>query len=315
MELPFFSQLRESRTVLLAGAGGGFDIYAGMPLLHWLEGMGKTVHLANLSFVELASYTGESPVRELLVVDTSSRCASPYSPELTLSRWLAMQGRPKPVYSIARAGVKGVTRAYRWLYEELKFDTVILIDGGTDILMRGDEPGLGTPQEDIASLLAAESLHEVARKFVVCLGFGVDAFHGVSHACVLENVAALIEDDGYLGAWSLIKEMPESRFYLDAVEFATSVYPQLPSIVNKSIASSIEGWFGNRHFTRRTAGSELFLNPLMALYWAFRLDAIASKLMYREQVLETESYFELDLAIERFRNTLPSLRPWSSIPH
>ena len=269
VELPFFSQLRDSQTVLLAGAGGGFDIYAGLPLFHWLEGMGKTVHLANLSFVELGSYSGEAPLRELLCVDTASRCASPYSPELTLSRWLASQGRPKPVYSIARAGVRGVTRAYRWLYETLQFDTVILIDGGTDILMRGDEPALGTPQEDIASLLAAESLTEVERKFVVCLGFGVDTFHGVSHACVLENIAAMVDDEGYLGAWSLIREMPEARFYIDAVNYATSVYPQMPSIVNKSIACSIEGWFGDRHFTRRTAGSELFLRACG--YSAFRV--------------------------------------------
>ncbi len=267
------------------------------------------------SFVELGTYTGKAPIRELLEVDASSKCGSPYSPELTLSRWLKVQGRAQPVYSIARAGVRGVTRAYRWLYEELGFDTVILVDGGTDILMRGDEPALGTPQEDIASLLAAEALDEVTRKLVVCLGFGVDTFHGVSHACVLENIADMVQDGGYLGAWSLTREMMEAKFYCDAVEYATSAYPRMPSIVNKSITSSILGWFGDRHFTDRTQGSKLFLNPLMALYWAFRLESISSRLLYRDKVLETESYFELDLAIDRFRDGLPQLRPWTSIPH
>ena len=34
----------------------------------------------------------------------------------------------------------------------LGVDTLVLVDGGTDSLMRGDEEGLGTPHEDIASL-------------------------------------------------------------------------------------------------------------------------------------------------------------------
>ncbi len=315
MQVPFFSGLEKAKSVLLAGAGGGFDIYAGLPLLHWLEAQGKTVHLANLSFVELGSYSGRSPIRELLTIDEGSRCASPYCPELTLSRWLRQEGRARPVHAIARVGAAGVRRAYRWLYEELGFDTVILIDGGTDILMRGDEPALGTPQEDIASLLAAEALPPSVAKYVVCVGFGVDTFHGVSHGCALENIAAMAQDGGYLGAWSLTREMEESKFYCQAVDYATAVYPSMPSIVNKSVACSIEGWFGNRHFTSRTAGSELFLSPLMALCWAFKLEAISSRLLYSDLVRETEGYFDLDLAIDRFRSGLEQVRPWTDIPH
>ncbi len=48
------------------------------------------------------------------------------------------------------------------------------MDGGTDILMRGDESGLGTPEEDMASLAAVHGL-DVPEKIVVCAGFGVDA--------------------------------------------------------------------------------------------------------------------------------------------
>ncbi|MFF7988525.1 hypothetical protein ACFZDG_01885 [Kitasatospora xanthocidica] len=39
---------------------------------------------------------------------------------------------------------------------------VLLVDGGTDILMRGDEAGLGTPEEDMASLAAVAGLREVS---------------------------------------------------------------------------------------------------------------------------------------------------------
>ncbi len=47
--------------------------------------------------------------------------------------------------------------------------------------MRGDEPGLGTPEEDIASIAAVHQL-ALDAKLLVCLGFGVDTFHGVCHA-------------------------------------------------------------------------------------------------------------------------------------
>lgn len=47
---PFFSKISSAKRVLLAGAGGGFDIYCGLPLYFALREAGKEVFLANLSF-------------------------------------------------------------------------------------------------------------------------------------------------------------------------------------------------------------------------------------------------------------------------
>jgi hypothetical protein len=44
--------------VLLAGCGGGYDIYSALPLLHALENAGRTVVLANLTFT--FSFNGPS---------------------------------------------------------------------------------------------------------------------------------------------------------------------------------------------------------------------------------------------------------------
>lgn len=52
-EPAFFTRLRDARRVLVAGAGGGFDVYAGLPLALALASAGKEVHLANLSFADL----------------------------------------------------------------------------------------------------------------------------------------------------------------------------------------------------------------------------------------------------------------------
>lgn len=49
-ELPFFQKLADSRRVLIAGAGGGFDVFSGLPLYFLLRESGREVYLANLSF-------------------------------------------------------------------------------------------------------------------------------------------------------------------------------------------------------------------------------------------------------------------------
>lgn len=314
MNIPFFQEINNARNVLIAGAGGGFDVFCGLPLYFSLKKAGKTVHLANLSFTELEFCDGERPVPSLVRVLPSTGGSNNYFPEVHLASWLTNRFGETPVYAIERTGARPVLTAYEWLVRELSVDTLILIDGGTDSLMRGDECGLGTPQEDVASLFAAQALVGVQRKFLVCLGFGIDTFHGVCHAHFLENVAALIEEGGYLGAWSLMRKMEEFQLYREAYEYVSARMPRRESIVNTSIISAVNGWFGNQHASKRTEGAELFINPLMALFWAFQLEHVARRNLYLDQVTHTKSYGELSLAIETFRATLQKTRAWRDIP-
>ena len=50
LKLPFFTELEAAKNILIAGAGGGYDIFSGLPLYFGLQAAGKKVHLANLSF-------------------------------------------------------------------------------------------------------------------------------------------------------------------------------------------------------------------------------------------------------------------------
>lgn len=314
MRIPFFNELDSAKNVLIAGAGGGFDVFCGLPLYFWLRQAGKTVHLANLSFTELGHCDGERPVPSLVRVLANTGGSRNYFPEAHLATWLAGRFGETPVYAIERSGARPVLAAYEWLVQTLGVDTLILVDGGTDSLMRGDEADLGTPQEDMASLYAANAVKGVERKLLVCLGFGIDAFHGVCHAHFLENAAALIESGAYLGAWSLMHEMEDFQRYREAFEFVSARMSRQASIVNTSIISAVNGWFGDAHATKKTEGSELFINPLMALYWAFRLDQVARRNLYLDKIGQTNSYGELSLAIEAFRATLPKTRVWPDIP-
>ncbi|MFN8609663.1 MAG: DUF1152 domain-containing protein [Vulcanimicrobiota bacterium] len=310
MQQPFFSRLANSKVVLLAGAGGGYDIYCGLPLYHWLVAQGKTVHLANLAFTNLSRCSGDFPVDSLLRVDLHTSGPASYFPELHLCAFLG----GTPIYAIGNAGAAAVARAYEWLVDELHPDTLLLIDGGTDILMRGDEQDLGTPEEDCSSLLAAwDAL--VPEKLVACLGFGIDSFHGVCHAHFLENVAALIQDGGFLGSWALTRDTAEYEFFREACRYCFKLMPDSPSIVNGSVLTATEGGFGDLHSTSRTRGSELFINPLMSLYWGFDLDKLAERNLYLPRLRDKLSRNETSLAIDKFHASLARHRKPRLIPH
>lgn len=314
MQQPFFERLAGARRVLLAGMGGGFDIFCGLPLWHHLRAQGCHVELANLSFTQLGRCRGEFPVPWLLRVTPDTEGPRDYFPELQLARWLQAQGTPQPVYALARLGGVQTLECYRWLVRELEIDTVLLVDGGTDSLMTGNEDALGTPQEDAVSLWAASQVPGVERRLLALLGFGIDHFHGVSHWHFLENVAALMRSGSFLGSWSLPAASPAFLAYREACEFAYRDTPGMPSIVNTSIVSAVEGCFGDHQVTRRTRGSELFINPLMSLYWGFDLEGVARANLYLNTLADTTSWDEVSYAIENFSDRLLSHRARRPLP-
>ncbi|WP_215453539.1 DUF1152 domain-containing protein [Streptomyces sp. ATCC 21386] len=314
---PFFTRLREARRVLVAGAGGGFDIYAGLPLALALRSAGKEVHLANLSFADLYGLSLDVRLeQDVAAVGPGTAFRGDYFPERTLAEWLDLHGMPSTVYALSRTGVAPLRAAYRALIGHLGgVDAVVLVDGGTDILMRGDEHGLGTPEEDMASLGAVAGLDEVPERLVACLGFGVDAYHGVNHALVLENLAALERDGAYLGAFSLPRDSREGALYVDAVAHAQRATPTHPSIVNGSIAAAVRGEFGDVRFTDRTRNSELFVNPLMALYFCVDAVGLARRNLYLDRLEKTELTRQISSLVAEFRDQLPRQRPPRVFPH
>ena len=313
-EPPLFSRLGSARSVLVAGAGGGFDVYAGIPLAVALRAQGKEVHFANLAFsdlnrLDLDDWAAPGVAR----VRPGSAGDDAYFPERTLARWLGTQGWPAVVHAFPRVGARPLRAAYEDLAGRLGVDAIVLVDGGTDILLRGDESGLGTPEEDMASLAAVAAL-EGPDRVVVSLGFGIDAFHGVCHAHVLENLAALDRAGGYLGALSIPSASPEAAVYLDAVADANRATPDRPSIVQGQIAAALRGEFGDVHATTRTAGSELFVNPLMGVYFSADLAILAAGVGYLAELATTDTAVEVAMVIEAHRDRV-GRRPRRAIPH
>jgi hypothetical protein len=309
--IPFFSRLEKPTNILVAGCGGGFDVFAGVPIAQHLLAMGKKVAFANFSFTNLWLCGGERITPTMWRVDRTSNDL-PYFPEKWLAEWLDARGQTSPIYAFAKSGVRPLSDAYRWIMDRHQIDLVLLVDGGTDSILFGDEPGLGTVVEDAVSIVAAgEAAGEQA--ILAAIGFGVDHYHGVSHHAFLENVARLTTDGGFLGTFSLQGDSDEAKAFLHLVDYANQRQPAHPSIVCNSIASALRGEFGNYHGTNRTSGNELFINPLMSQYWTFSVPAVARHMVYAADLAATEAMADASRVIERWRETA-EIRPRLPIP-
>jgi hypothetical protein len=236
----------------------------------------------------------------------------PYFPEKWLAEWLAARGQAAPIYAFAKSGVRPLNAAFRWIMEEHQIDLVLLIDGGTDSVIFGDEPGLGSATEDAVSIVAA---HEAVggQALLAAIGFGIDHYHGVSHYAFLENAARLTRDGGFLGAFSLLPGSEEATAFLDLVDYANQRQPQHKSIVCNSIASAVRGEFGDYHATNRTSGNEMFINPMMSQYWTFALPHLVHHMVYAGELAQTERMEDAGRVIRNWRETA-ELRPRRPIP-
>ncbi|MGW5315955.1 DUF1152 domain-containing protein [Nocardia thailandica] len=308
------TRLLRCRTVLLAGAGGGFDVYGGLPLGVFLAARGVRVHYANLSFVDHAVLAACADEAGIGVVGADTAGPAGYFPERSLARWLGRRGWEPVVHAFPSTGAAPLRERYRHLVERLGVDAVVLVDGGTDILLRGDEELLGTPEEDAASLAAVAGVDTLAERFVVSIGFGVDAHHGVSHVHVLENIAELDAEGAFLGAFSIPGRSAEADAYREAVRDAARETPRRSSIVNGQIAAALSGAAGDVALPGRARATGLFVNPLMALYFTFELDGLARNNRYLPALADTRSIADVARRIGEYRVGV-ELRAPRPFPH
>lgn len=311
--LPIFEQLAGCRNVLIAGMGGGFDVFCGLPIYFELRRRGLNAHLANYSFSEVDQLSQGFHLTEMLVGVTAeiTGCFL-YFPELHLARWLKSEfGEDIPIWAFPRTGVRPLLDNYAELVDYLKIDAIILIDGGVDSLMRGDEHEIGTLGEDSVSLIAVSDLDNVPVRLVACTAFGAE--EAMSYEQVFENMAALIKLDAYLGSCALTQRMDVYQTYEEAVLAVQRLPTQDASVINSSIISAVHGEFGNFHLTAKTYGSHLWISPLMPIYWFFELDAVAQRTLLYSALRYTDTIQDVFRALVEFRQITPT-RPPTRIP-
>ncbi|MEO1444437.1 MAG: DUF1152 domain-containing protein, partial [Chloroflexota bacterium] len=275
--LPISEMLHGHKNILIAGMGGGYDVFAGLPIYFELITQGFNVHLANLSFSDIAGYTdGEQLTDTLVGIDAEVDYDFDYFPEYALAQWFMDEfNELKPIWCFHKTGARPLIKNYRKLVDELDIDAIILVDGGVDSLMRGDEPDPGTIFEDTIALIAVNELKHIKTRIVACVGMGAEFEVGYAH--LFENIAALTKANAFLGACSLTKQMESYRRYEQALMFVFDQQPQFPSRINSAIISAVRGEYGNYHLLKRTQGNELRISALMGLYWFFDLRGVTQR--------------------------------------
>src|SRR5262245_18207295 len=87
--MPVLEQIATCNSILIAGMGGGFDVFCGLPIVLELEQLGYDVHLASLSFSDIAGLNdGEALTDTLVGVNVDVEGIFDYFPEYFLSQWL-----------------------------------------------------------------------------------------------------------------------------------------------------------------------------------------------------------------------------------
>jgi hypothetical protein len=336
LNLPIFDRLAGCRNILIAGMGGGFDVFSGLPIYFALQERGQRAHLANLTFSLTESVQGSTRLSPTLVGVSAAQpaplplaaigswLADPqaaqaaahvgpalYFPEYYLSQWFQQRGEDVTIWCFDKTGVRPLLESYRRLIEHLAIDGIVLIDGGVDSLVCGDESEAGTYVEDSISLAALAMLDDVPVRILGCVGLGAE--QDIAYAHILENIATLAASGDFLGACSLVRQMPAYQAYESAVLFVQGQPLQDPSVISSSIISAVRGQHGDYHLTSRTHGSTLWISPLMALYWFFELPAVAARNQLLAQAATTETFRGAMRALMIARRELPQ-RPPRRIP-
>lgn len=295
VNFPIYDALKDChdcQDILIAGAGGGFDVYAGLPLYHELREAGKNVHLFNYSFTNLDAADSALKVHEPNnclfgfkgnVRVCPERKDKRYFPEGYLAQFLDFKNPNEMVWAVPKLGVVPVRKALNRLVERLSLDAIILVDGGVDSLMQGDEAECGTILEDTVSLAALMGV-DVKYKSLMTVGFGTELEDNLSHYFVLKNMADLIRLGGLQGSCCLLKEQPAFQFMKEAYEYTTRQENHAHSHITPRIIFAVHGDFEQAPMMKvttldgfETYRSPWFIQPLMNLCWFWSPDTVAKQ--------------------------------------
>ncbi len=317
------------RRVFLAGCGGGFDFVHGMLLYPALRALGKEVVVGSYSFGDPGAIGGEAPVvfsQGDAVVKRVTATSTPdphYAPEVHLCRFLDERypgSTPHFVYAYyARDfSVPLLSAFYRQVVRDHSVDAVVVVDGGSDSLMRGDEEGLGDPVEDCVSVTTLADLEAPAVRLLVTVGLGCDRHNEIADAASLRAIAELTRAGGFLGALSLEPAHASVRFYRDCLD-AIYRHQSFRSVVAGSIVAASDGFYGTGDvpevLRERVAAGQLFLWPLMAVLWGFDPRTVAERSLLSAWIRDAQTCGECYRAVRKGRAGIaPSLRGPEELP-
>jgi hypothetical protein len=199
------------------------------------------------------------------------------------------------------------------LVEHLDIDALILVDGGVDSLMRGDEARPGSLIQDTISLTAVKDL-DIPVKILACLGFGTEVEEAVSHHHALENMAALAREGAFWGSCALTKQMEAFQLFEAAARYVWEQPGHGRSHISTRIIPAVNGEFDNFHLYDDDRRTVVYISPLMSLYWFFDMNAVIRRSLLVEALQATQTTREANSIYRELRRRL-RVRTQRKIPY
>lgn len=300
------TKLEVSDVVMLAGIGGGYDVFTGLPIVDHLV---KRFVLVNSSPSQDFHYRETTP-------DDHPQSMIGYKYNVIAS------------YTVGRHGVGLTRKAYQEIIDKHKVDTVLAVDGGVDSLSRGDEKDSGTILEDFVGLSALNDvtltphghcgLGDDKVKFLCCAGFGTETEENLNHYRTLENMSALAAAGGFLGSFSLTPDMKEFNEYVAVCEKTWA--NNRKSHIQTKIISAAQGRFGHDNAyhdidARVMNSTEMtFLSVLSSIYWMFDLETVVKRNLLIPALKHTNTFTDARIVLREYLSNLKTLRSRETIP-
>jgi hypothetical protein len=262
---------------LVLGIGGGGDVVGGLAIGRLCESLGTPFELGGVAWERFAvdPYPGPRPIEQirggrrigdaavLADPDTGTKDGLRFG-ESRMAGFLSRRTVLIDVTGGPAAVADGVVAAA----EELDCDLVVYVDVGGDVLAHGQEPHLASPLCDAVLLAAAVRAADRVRPLGAVFGPGCDGELSVPE--VLDRIAGLAADGGWLGAWALPAEIA------DELERAASEVPTEASLQAVRCARGETGRVairdGRLHVELGPIGAlTLFFDPVIAMAGEARL--------------------------------------------
>jgi hypothetical protein len=276
----------EMDSVFVFGIGGSGDIVGSIPTARLLEMHGVDVLLGGVAWepVPYDTQVGPRSLDEVENLDRiSDRVGIATSDTQTQDDVRFKEAIVAEYFDCETAlvditgGIDKMVSSIEQVCDLRGFDAVIGVDVGSDVLAKGDEPGLRSPLTDFYGLV---TLDELAVE--TCLGvFGYGSDGELTRDELEAGIGRAAQADGLLGAWGLTRRVrTELEGVLDVVETQASRLP----------VQAARGELGERQI--RGGEVELQLSPPSVVTFYFDPSTIASSSRIASILRETHSFDE-----------------------
>ena len=225
--------------ILVGGLGGGGDSGGSLSVALALKKLGFNVSiLAMLNARNDDIISAKNLVGSLIEVYPYSWSSGRFfEPHIASLGWR--------VYALClREGLEEALKGLEFLKEKLGVKTVISVDFGADVLVKGDEPDVGSTSNDSLGLAV---LVEASKRLKLETFLGVGVLGGEFGGCIpvellVENILEIVRSNGYLGVYE-----PRENVKREFLGVASYLLSRVPSLMLTIYVDALRNKLG-KHF-------------------------------------------------------------------